>query len=400
MSRISQTLGCSIWDSAWTLLLAMTVARIAYGVQFQGVGAVGPMMVEDLGLAYATLGTLVGAYSMLGIPLALPAGWLSARLGDRRIVLTGLGLMICGSLLVGMASGFYIALGGRLISGAGGVLLLVSLPTIVMSHFSGAQLSAAMGILLGGYPAGIALASIALPLIGSWRFGMIATATLAALAFAIIAPVLKDGRKKLDYTGDHLLLGFRGLAPVIAAGIVWGSLNAGFAGLLGFAPTFFVEQGYSLAAAGSLVSIVALITVPIGPFGGWLIGALPRPLLGIATGVSIASAAIAVVAQGGIGPAIVLVTYGVAVGAIAGPIVALPAAVLAPEQRAIGMGVFWLTFFILMTVLPPIAGFARDQTHAAAAPLYAAAGFSAVGLAFLGAYAGLRRPLFGHGALL
>ena len=109
-----------IWRSAWTLLTVLTVARVAYGVQFQSVGAVGPAMVQDLSLAYASLGTLVGAYSMLGVVLALPAGWLIAQLGDRRIVLAGLGFMILGGLLLAAAPGFPVALTGRLISGAGG----------------------------------------------------------------------------------------------------------------------------------------------------------------------------------------------------------------------------------------------------------------------------------------
>ncbi len=52
--------------SPLALLAALTFARIADGVQFQSVGAVGPAMVADLGLAYASLGTLVGAYSALG----------------------------------------------------------------------------------------------------------------------------------------------------------------------------------------------------------------------------------------------------------------------------------------------------------------------------------------------
>jgi MFS family permease len=62
-------------------------------VQFQSVGAVGPAIVAELDLAYASLGTLVGAYSALGLALSLPAGWLAARHGERRVVLAGLGLM-------------------------------------------------------------------------------------------------------------------------------------------------------------------------------------------------------------------------------------------------------------------------------------------------------------------
>jgi len=55
----------------WALLAVLTFAHVAYGVQFQSVGAVGPAMVAGLGLDFASLGTLVGAYSMLG--LALPS---------------------------------------------------------------------------------------------------------------------------------------------------------------------------------------------------------------------------------------------------------------------------------------------------------------------------------------
>jgi hypothetical protein len=86
--------------SPLALLAALTFARIAYGVQFQSVGAVGPAMIAELDLDYASLGTLMGAYSMLGLVLSLPDGWLLARLGDRPTVLAGLGLLILGGALL------------------------------------------------------------------------------------------------------------------------------------------------------------------------------------------------------------------------------------------------------------------------------------------------------------
>src|SRR5208282_861920 len=134
----------------WVLVAVLTVARAAYGLQLQSVGAVGPAIVDGLGIAYASLGTLVGAYTLLGIVLALPVGWLTERLGDRRIVLGGFAFMIGGSLIMAAAPGFGVALAGRIISGAGGVLLVVALPTIIMNRFAGAALSMAMGTLLSG----------------------------------------------------------------------------------------------------------------------------------------------------------------------------------------------------------------------------------------------------------
>jgi hypothetical protein len=88
-----------------------------------------------------------------------------------------------------------------------------------------------------------------------------------------------------------------------------------------------------------------------------------------------------------IAPEVPLVAVGVALGAIAGPSVALPAAVLAPEHRAVGMGLFWLMYFVPMTLLPPLAGLARDLTGDAAAL------FTALALPALIAYVGVRRPV-------
>jgi cyanate permease len=178
---------------------------------------------------------------------------------------------------------------------------------------------------------------------------------------------------------------------VVAAGLVWGLPNAGFAVLLGFAPVFFVGQGMSAQLAGALVSLIAFATVPVGPIGGWVVGRLPSPVQGIAGGIALAAVAMVFLAQG-VAPAVLLVAAGVALGTVAGPIVALPGAVLAPGHRAVGMGLFWTTYFVPMTLLPPLAGLARDLTGAAAAPIGAAAAFTALGLAALAGYAGLRRP--------
>ncbi len=374
------------------LLAVLAFARIAYGVQFQSVGAVGPAMVAELGLDFASLGTLVGAYSTLGLALSLPAGWLIARLGDRGAVLAGLGLMIAGGSLLAAAPGFAAALAGRLVSGAGSMLLIVALPTIVAGRFTGAALPAAMGTMLAGYPLGIGLGFVVLPLAGSWRAAMAAPAVLAFAALVAVAVALR--RPAADGAAPArpgFRIRAREAAAVVAAGLVWGLPNAGFAALLGFAPVFFAEGGMSAHAAGALVSLAAFATVPTGPLGGWLLGVLRRPLEGIAGGLALAAVCVALLAQS-VAPAAMLLAAGAALGTTSGPIVALPVAVLPPERRAVGMGLFWTVYFAPMTLLPPVAGLARDLTGDAAAPLFAAAAFIALGLVALAAHAGFRKP--------
>ena len=57
------------------------------------------------------------------------------------------------------------------------------------------------------------------------------------------------------------------------------------------------------------------------------------------------------------------------------------------------MGLFWSVFFAPMTLLPPLAGLTRDLTGDAAAPLWAAAAFTASALLPLLGYAELRRRM-------
>ena len=108
--------------------------------------------------------------------------WLMARLGDRPDVLAGLGLLVLGGALLAAAPGFGVALAGRLVSGAGAVLLLVALPTIVAGNFIRRCAFCRDGDPLAGYPLGIGLGSLLLPLAGSWRVAMAWTAALASAA--------------------------------------------------------------------------------------------------------------------------------------------------------------------------------------------------------------------------
>ena len=137
------------------------------------------------------------------------------------------------------------------------------------------------------------------------------------------------------------------------------------------------------------MSLRAFAIVPIGPIGGWIVG--HRPLTSIALGVILAATALALLPLD-ISPPVLLSVIGLTLGATGGPIVALPAAVLAPGHRAVGRGFFWLMFFLLMTALPPLAGLARDLTDATAAPMYMAALFTALALPVLAAYARARQP--------
>jgi len=56
--------------------------------------------------------------------LALPGGLLGQRFGNRRVALWGLALIVGGGLVTAASHSLWAASAGRLLSGAGGVLLI------------------------------------------------------------------------------------------------------------------------------------------------------------------------------------------------------------------------------------------------------------------------------------
>jgi predicted MFS family arabinose efflux permease len=81
----------------WIILAALALARIAFGYQFQTVATLTTGLVRRFGLSYAQIGSLIGAYMLLGMFVALPLGLLGRRFGDRVVLGTGLALMTAGS---------------------------------------------------------------------------------------------------------------------------------------------------------------------------------------------------------------------------------------------------------------------------------------------------------------
>lgn len=375
----------------WGHLALLSFIRVAMGVQFQSVGAAGPAIRDGLGLDYAALGALTGSYLLLGAAIALPAGWLSARFGDRRILLAGLALMVAGGIGLGLAEGFGVALSCRLLSGAGAVVLNIVVSKLVMDRFDDASLGLAMGVLLGAWPLGIGVGSIVLPWwvdAAGWRAVMLGTAAICAGFLALAALLLREGRER--GMARHPRMGAGVLLAVIVAGLVWAFANAGYIIVLGFAPDYFVERGMSLAAAGAVLSLASFATIPTGPLGGWIGQRFGHPLTISSVCIVLVSVGIMLIPTSG-HPALLLLLTGAVLGLPSGLIVALPAQVLAPSQRAVGMGLFYSVFYGGVAVFSPFAGWLRDLSGVPTAPLVTAAVLNLLALPAIAGFVPLAR---------
>lgn len=370
----------------WFILTVLFLARTAMGLQFQTVGSVGPILVDGLGIDYASVGLLIGLYLFPGVFIALPGGMLGERFGAKSIALIGLVLMIAGGLVMGLSAWFPALVAGRLLSGIGAVLMNVMLTKMVADWFAGREMATAMAVLVTSWPLGIALGLLGfVPMAAAfgWPAVMTLSASVCALSLVAIAvfyrePATHAARFRASLS---LSLSKREWVLVSFAGIVWGTYNVGYILLVSFLPGHLIDGGYGLARANALVSWLGWGLIVMVPVGGLIADRLRWPDAVIAAGFIIAGAATIVLAADLtlLFPAFVLIAL--TVGLPAGPIMTLPAAALAPQNRATGMGIYFTWYYALMAAIPPLAGFARDVTHSSAVPVLCAAAVLAAALA-------------------
>ncbi|MEO3475055.1 MFS transporter [Roseomonas sp. CAU 1739] len=370
----------------WAELAILAASRAAMGAQFQVVGALGPLLIGSLAADWAQLGTLIGAYSASGVLIALPAGIVMARLGDRAVLLLGVGLMALGGVALALAGGFGMAMAGRLVSGAGGALLAIACAKMVLDRFSGAALSPALGLMLVAWPCGIGISLVVLPLLGAdWRAGLWLSAAVCAASFVPLWFALPKGDGAGAATARRGGLLRSEWGPLLSAGAIWGFYNAAFVVALGFTPALLVSRGWTTEAAGGVTALVSFGILPLLPLGGALAERMGRPILiTVACMVGMAGCLLAVVA--GLAPWPWLLAFGMLAAPPASLVMAMVGRALSAPSRAFGMGVHYTLFYGSLAALPPLAGLARDVSQAPAAPLLAGVGFLGIALAAVPAY--------------
>jgi MFS family permease len=330
---------------------------------------------------------LIGLYLLPGIVIAYPGGLLGRYIGDKRIALIGMMLMVAGGLLTA-TEGYPTVLAGRLTSGAGAVMLNVLLTKMTTDWFVRREIGTALALLVCSWPIGIGLALVVLPWLAaraSCAAALASTAAVAALVLMLIAAIYRVppvAVARPPSSGEERPgLSPRELGLVSLAGGVWMLFNVGYILVVSFGPALLMSHGLSQPDAGFAISLVSWTLVVTIPLGGVLIDRIGHPTMVIMASLAAFGLGTLLVPTA---PSLALMTFvGAVAGLPAGAMMVLAAEVLRPPNRAAGMGVFFTWYYAGMALVTPVGGIVRDASGAHGAPLLFAGGLEFAAMAVL-----------------
>jgi len=331
-----------------------------------------------------------------GLFLAIPGGVLSQWIGERRFLIGCLALMSAGGVMCGLAEGYWSLWVGRLVSGVGAIGMNVVMSKIVIDWFHGHEIATAMAMFLTGYPAGIAIALVALGTLATpagWSYGFLITAALGLAALIMFAASYRPARAQAVGSSVALRPSASEIGMVCLAGAIWALYNAAYIISVSFVPLFLHSSGMAPGRAASIVGIGSWVAIISGPLGGVLSDRLRKPTTLIVTCVLIWGIGFTLVVPcaHSLPLLVALVAFISFIGSLApGPIVALAGEVLRPQVRSTGMGFFYTSLYVGLGLGPVAGGWVSDTTGNPAAAVYFIAVLAVLTVLALGLFRGLR----------
>lgn len=245
--------------ATWAAVPVIVGAGIVASLQVGKAAILAPLLQADLHLDLASVGWLTAVFAILGALGGIPVGAIVASIGDRRILLLGLGATALGAALGAIASSYSILLVSRVIEGLGFLLITVSGPALLQRAVSAERRNFAFALWSCFMPTGIALAMLTAPLFAGWRtywWWSGALAIVALLCVALFVPSL-DTRSRLSWRGlaSDAIATVRADGPrLLSASFALYSLM--FFALFSFLPVLLVDRmGVSLRTAGLLSAV-------------------------------------------------------------------------------------------------------------------------------------------------
>ncbi len=273
-------------QSRWLLLFGVWLLYGSFGLVATSLAPLAAIIIVDLKMSYAEMGLAMGAWQLVYIAAAVPAGIFLDKIGARTALAIGGVLVGLSALARSFAVDTTTLVLAVMLFGLGGPIVSAGAPKVVVSNFDGANRGLAMGIYMTGPAIGSIIALTAthpvfLPWLGDdWRAvmllwgGIAAAASLAWYLLAGLGPRAADpgtavaGHSQLHVIGALL----RKPTVVIVLAMSLGVFLFNHA-LNNWLPELLRSHGMSAANAGYWAAVPTVV----GIAGSLLIPRLATP---------------------------------------------------------------------------------------------------------------------------
>ncbi len=237
---------------------ARWITVFATFLAFMGIGIVDPilpMIAKNIGATHWQVEMLFTAYIFTMAIMMIPSGMFVSRIGDKKMMVTGLAVVTVFSLLCGLSNSIPQLSIFRAGWGLGNSMFFATAMTLLIALTPHVQTA------VGLYEAAIGLGMAGGPLVGgilgqhSWRYPFIATSILMFIALLLVALFVYEPNK----TGKRKVARIREMANLLS----FPPFVKGAIGAMLYYYGFFVVLAYSPL-------IMQLSTIQIGfVFFGW-----------------------------------------------------------------------------------------------------------------------------------
>ncbi|MCY0149624.1 MFS transporter [Hoeflea sp. G2-23] len=346
-------------------LAVLLVARTSVSFQFQSVAPLNALLEARFPLSLSGLGLLLGLYMAPGVIIALFLPTFTARFGRTPSICAAFALMACGEFLLWRATGLEQAMVARLIAGTGGCVIYIATINMVADLKTVIPSAARMGLIAAAWPFGNAMAlallgwlsHIAPELSTEVPFALI----IVSLAATGVLLILDREQGALNHSPPSIVRWKRILGQIWKFALAFSLYNIAFIILTGFSGRILLDKGIQSSVASSIAGIPMWMFLLSVPFGGVFAGkshAGDRMLVALGC----VGGAIAVLASS-------IGSYQLPLYAIAGLLGGLPTAPLLQRARTASdegtemtYSALFFVFFVVLIVLPPLAGRVADLT--------------------------------------
>ncbi|WP_327593697.1 DHA2 family efflux MFS transporter permease subunit [Streptomyces chartreusis] len=148
----------------WWALGALVASMLTLGFDMTILNVALPTMAADLGATTGQQQWMADAYVVVFAALMLPAGLLGDRFGRRRMLITGLGVFLAGSLIGALSGDVNAVIAARAVMGVGAALVTPLSLSVLPTLFGPEERTKAVGIASAASALGLPLG----PIIGGW----------------------------------------------------------------------------------------------------------------------------------------------------------------------------------------------------------------------------------------